>query len=81
MRWIVRAWRWRVEVRPLPLLLGFACWYALGRWLTPGRIDTIQTVLNIVIAVCAVVIVAVVASASRQRRKVRGKTSGERQAS
>ena len=74
MRWIVRAWRWRVEVAPVQILLVYGCLYAVTAWLPYGAIDAVRVVLLLVIAVGTAVVVALFASAWRQRRKAKSKT-------
>lgn len=64
-RWLVRAWRCRVEVRPVPNLLFYAAGGAASMWVSDGVLRAVQTGLFVVIVGGAVVALAAFASARR----------------
>ena len=67
--WLLRAWRWRVEVRPVPDLLLYAAIVAAITWLPLGGVRSVQRAVLVLIAVCVVVAVAAFVSAWRQVRR------------
>lgn len=67
--WLLRAWRWRVEVRPVPDLLLYAAIVAAITWLPLGAIRSVQRALLILVAMGVVVAVAAFVSAWRQVRR------------
>lgn len=76
--WIMRAWRWRVEVRPVRILVAFTCWYGLAQLLTPDRLGVITTVLHIILGVCAAVMVLLFVSIRWDHRRARQRQAGRR---
>jgi hypothetical protein len=68
---IIRAWRWKVEIRPLENLLFYGALYAIAVWLPDGVVGPARSVLLVVITMLVTVLVALFTSAWRQRRKRR----------
>lgn len=68
-RWLARTWRWRIEVRPVPIATAVAAWTAAAAWLTPDRTRSVQAVLGIVLEIVLIGFAVLLATICRQRRR------------
>lgn len=70
-KWLVRAWRWKVEIRPIQNLLFYGVLYGLAVWLPYGGVTGARSLLLVLTTICVAVPVAIFGWAWWQRRKTR----------